>query len=119
VKAFKDPLYIRILSGMFFAGAFIWVAVRYFQVDVDVIYVFLIMSVIFVAGLIVLGLVFSVLLRLMRRRSGSGLLDAVSDSDAALSEDSISAASLVSAEPAVGDTHKTPEDVTAPQHKKP
>jgi type VI protein secretion system component VasK len=77
VKAFRDPLYIRILSGMFFACAFIWVAIRYFQVDVNVIWVFLIMSVIFVAGLIVLGLVFSVMLRLLRRRRGGGLLDSI------------------------------------------
>jgi hypothetical protein len=76
VKAFRDPLYIRILSGLFFACAFIWVAIRYFQVDVNVIWVFLIMSVIFVAGLIVLGLVFSVVLRLLRRRGG-GLLDTI------------------------------------------
>jgi hypothetical protein len=86
VKAFKDPLYIRILSGMFFAGAFIWVAIRYFQVDVDVIYVFLIMSVIFVAGMIVLGLVFSVILRLLRRRHGSGLLDAIGNGDSIIDE---------------------------------
>jgi len=77
VKAFRDPLYIRILSGMFFACAFIWVAIRYFQVDVNVIWVFLIMSVIFVAGLVVLGLVFSVMLRLLRRRRGGGLLDSI------------------------------------------
>jgi type VI protein secretion system component VasK len=77
VKAFRDPLYIRILSGIFFACAFIWVAIRYFQVDVNVIWVFLIMSVIFVAGLIVLGLVFSVMLRLLRRRRGGGLLDSI------------------------------------------
>ena len=77
MKAFRDPLYIRILSGMFFACAFIWVAIRYFQVDVNVIWVFLIMSVIFVAGLIVLGLVFSVVLRLLRRRRGGGLLDTI------------------------------------------
>jgi type VI protein secretion system component VasK len=62
---------------MFFACAFIWVAIRYFQVDVNVIWVFLIMSVIFVAGLIVLGLVFSVMLRLLRRRRGGGLLDSI------------------------------------------
>jgi hypothetical protein len=77
VKAFRDPLYIRILSGLFFACAFIWVAIRYFQVDVNVIWVFLIMSVIFVAGLIVLGLVFSVVLRLLRRRRGGGLLGTI------------------------------------------
>ena len=77
MKAFRDPLYIRILSGLFFACAFIWVAIRYFQVDVNVIWVFLIMSVIFVAGLIVLGLVFSVVLRLLRRRRGGGLLDTI------------------------------------------
>ncbi|MFT4720216.1 MAG: type VI protein secretion system component VasK [Candidatus Azotimanducaceae bacterium] len=77
MKAFRDPLYIRILSGLFFACAFIWVAIRYFQVDVNVIWVFLIMSVIFVAGLIVLGLVFSVVLRLLRRRRGGGLLGTI------------------------------------------
>ena len=77
MKAFRDPLYIRILSGTFFACAFIWVAIHYFQVDVNVIWVFLIMSLIFVAGLVVLGLVFSVVLRLLRRRRGGGLLDTI------------------------------------------
>ena len=76
MKAFRDPLYIRILSGTFFACAFIWVAIRYFQVDVNVIWVFLIMSLIFVAGLVFLGLIFSVVLRLLRRRGG-GLLDTI------------------------------------------
>jgi len=79
VKVFKDPLYIRILSGLVFAGAFVWVAVRFFNVDVEVIWVFLIMSFIFVFGLIVLGLIFSVLLRLLRRRHNSGLLDSLSN----------------------------------------
>ena len=112
MKAFKDPLYIRILSGMFFAGAFIWVAVRYFQVDVGVIYVFLIMSIVFVAGLIVLGLVFSVLLRLLRRRSGSGLLDAIRDGDTRV-DDTISAESTISKKRAVIDAAETPEGATA------
>jgi Na+-driven multidrug efflux pump len=81
VKAFRDPLYIRILSGLFFACAFIWVAIRYFQVDVNVIWVFLIMSVIFVAGLIVLGLVFSVVLRLLRRRAADDEVPVSAETD--------------------------------------
>jgi hypothetical protein len=71
---------------MFFAGAFIWVAIRFFQVDVEVVYVFLIMSMIFVAGMIALGLVFSVLLRLLRRRHGSGLLDTIGSENACADE---------------------------------
>jgi uncharacterized membrane protein YccC len=86
LKIIKDPLFIRVVSGSFFAIAFIWVAVGFFHVDMAVIWVFLAMSVLLVLLLIVVALIFSVLLRLLRRRS-SGLLDAIDATSRSTSPD--------------------------------
>lgn len=77
MKILPDPLYMRILSGAVFAAAFVWVAISYFDVDPAVVEVFAILSVIFVGGLIVLGFVFALVLRLFRRRHHGGLLDSI------------------------------------------
>jgi hypothetical protein len=78
VKILPDPLYLRVLSGCAFAAAFVWVAISYFDVDPQVVKVFAILCVLFVGGLMVLGLVFSFVLRLVRRnRHDGGLLDSI------------------------------------------
>ena len=66
---FKDPLVRRFISASFFAGAFVWVAVRYFNVEADVVWVLFLFSFVFVAGMIVIGLVLAPLVRLFRRDS--------------------------------------------------
>ncbi len=65
---FKDRLMRRLVSGSLFAGAFIWVAVRYFQVDLEVIWVFLVFSFGLVLLLLLAGLLFAPLLWLFKRR---------------------------------------------------
>lgn len=65
----KDPLIRRFISASFFAGAFIWVAVRYFNVEADVVWVLFLFSIAFVVGLMVIGLVLAPLVRLFRRDS--------------------------------------------------
>ncbi len=86
LKIIKDPLFIRVVSGSFFAIAFVWVAVRFFNVDMAVIWVFLAMSVLLVLLLIVVALIFSVMFRLLRRRS-SGLLDTIDTTGRSTSPD--------------------------------
>ncbi len=63
----KDPLVRRFISASFFAGAFVWVAVRYFNVEADVVWVLFLLSFAFVGGLIVVGLFLAPLVRLIRR----------------------------------------------------
>lgn len=50
------------------AGTFVWVAVYFFDVDPDVIWVLLGFCVVFVLGLIVIGLLLAPLIRLVRRK---------------------------------------------------
>jgi|TARA_B110000503_G_scaffold110121_1_gene164820 type VI protein secretion system component VasK len=76
LKIISDPLFIRVLSGCFFAVAFVWVAVRFFDVDMAVIWVFLILSVLLVGLLIIVAFLFSLIFRLFRRRS-EGLLGSI------------------------------------------
>jgi hypothetical protein len=64
----KDPLVRRLISSSAFAGAFIWVAVRYFEVETEVIWVFFGLSFVFVGILIVMGLVLAPAVRLFRRK---------------------------------------------------
>ena len=63
---FKDPLVRRLISSSAFAGAFIWVAVRYFDVETEVVWVFFGLSFVFVGMLIVIGLVLAPAVRLFR-----------------------------------------------------
>ena len=67
----------RLASTLFFAAAFIWGAVSFFDVETEVVYVFFIFSLIFVAGAIVTGFLAAPLLHLMRRRKSSSLLSQV------------------------------------------
>ena len=63
----KDPLVRRFISASCFAAAFVWVAVYFFDVDKVVVQVLFIFSVIFVLGLIVLGLLLTPLVRVFRK----------------------------------------------------
>lgn len=74
MRFYKDPLVRRFVSGSLFAGAFVWVAVRYFDVDTEVVWVLFVMSFIFVFGMMFVGLALSFLIRLLRRKRG-GMLD--------------------------------------------
>jgi hypothetical protein len=65
----KDPLVRRFISSSAFAGAFIWVAVRYFEVDTEVVWVLFELSFVFVGILIVVGLILAPTVRLFRRKS--------------------------------------------------
>ena len=62
----KDPLVRRLISSSAFAGAFVWVAVRYFNVDTEVVWVLFGLSFVFVGILIVIGLVLAPAVRLFR-----------------------------------------------------
>ena len=65
----KDPLFRRFISSSAFAGAFIWVAVRYFEVDTEVVWVLFELSFVFVGILIVVGLILAPTVSLFRRKS--------------------------------------------------
>ncbi|HIE86400.1 MAG: hypothetical protein ABGY43_02790 [bacterium] len=64
----RDPLVRRFISSSVFAGAFVWVAVRYFEVDTEVVWVLFGLSFVFVGTLIVVGLVLAPAVRLFRRK---------------------------------------------------
>ena len=61
----------RLLSTFVFGGAFIWVAVVFFDVPREIIWVFLVLTVILVFSLVFAGLFGGVFLRLMRRERRS------------------------------------------------
>ena len=61
----------RLLSTFVFGGAFIWVAVVFFDVPREIIWVFLVLTVVLVFSLVVAGLFGGVFLRLMRRERRS------------------------------------------------
>ena len=61
----------RLLSTFVFGGAFIWVAVVFFDVPREIIWVFLVLTVVLVFNLVVAGLFGGVFLRLMRRERRS------------------------------------------------
>ena len=61
----------RLLSTFVFGGAFIWVAVVFFDVPREIIWVFLVLTVVLVSSLVVAGLFGGVFLRLMRRKRRS------------------------------------------------
>lgn len=65
---FKDPLVRRFISGSCFAGAFIFVAVRFFDVETDVVLVLLGFCFAFVGGLIIVGLVLAPIIGLFRSK---------------------------------------------------
>ena len=67
----------RFLSSLLFSSAFIWVAVVFFDVETEVVYVLFIFSLMLVAAAIITGLFFSPILRKILRRPGSSLLSQV------------------------------------------
>ena len=81
MKLYKDPLFRRFLSASAFAGAFVWVAVRYFNVDTEVVWVLFVFSIAFVIGMILLGFLGSFFVKLFRRPVKGSMLDKL-DSDA-------------------------------------
>ena len=61
----------RLLSTFVFGGAFIWVAVVFFDVPREIIWVFLVLAVVLVFSLVLAGLFGGVFLRLLRRERRS------------------------------------------------
>ncbi len=64
----------RFLSSLLFSSAFIWVAVEFFDVETEVVYVLFIFSLMMIGAAIVTGLLISPLLRKILQRPGSSLL---------------------------------------------
>ena len=75
-RMFKDPLVRRLISASFFAAAFVWVAVRYFNVETEVVRVLFLLSFVFVGVLMVAGLILFPTVRLFRR-SRTSLLSSI------------------------------------------
>ena len=65
---FKDPLIRRFISASLFAAAFVWVAVTFFDVETEVIWVFLAFSVGFVILMVLVGLLFAPIISIFNRR---------------------------------------------------
>ena len=61
----------RLLSTFVFGGAFIWVAVVFFDVPREIIWVFLVLTLVLVFSLVLAGLFGGVFLRLLRRERRS------------------------------------------------
>ncbi len=64
----KDRLLRRFLLGSLFAGAFVWMAIRYFRVEPEVVWVLLVFSVGLVLLLLIAGLLVAPVLRRFKRR---------------------------------------------------
>ena len=62
----KDPLVRRFISASCFAAAFVWVAVYFFDVETEIVQMLFVFSVIFVIGLIFVGLLLAPLIRIFR-----------------------------------------------------
>ena len=78
-KILSDPLVRRFFSAAFFASAFVWVAVEFFDVELEVVKVLFIYSVGFVIVMVVVGLVLFPVLALFRRKRSSLLDSAMAD----------------------------------------
>lgn len=94
---FKDPLVRRFISASFFAAAFVWVAVTYFNVETEVVWVLFLFSFIFVGGMMAVGLVLAPIVRFFQR-----------DSSPFLSSLEEPASSEVMEEPAEEETTRSP-----------
>ena len=64
----------RFLSSLFFSVAFIWVAVVFFEVDTEVVYVLFVLSLMLVGMAIIAGLFIAPLVKIIRRRKSEHLL---------------------------------------------
>jgi len=77
-KILSDPLVRRFFSAAFFASAFVWVAVEFFDVETEVVKVLFILSVGFILLMVLAGLVLFPFITLFRKKR-SRLLDNVVD----------------------------------------
>ena len=77
---FRDPLVRRFISATFFAAAFIWVAVVFFDVETDVMRVLFIYSVGLVLLMVLAALVLFPFIGMFRKKRSS-LLDGVKNAD--------------------------------------
>mgnify|MGYP001177311969 CR=1 FL=1 len=76
MRILTDPIFRRFFLGALFTAIFVWVAVRFYEVPTEVVWVFFVFSVGFVAMAIGLGAVGSVAYRIWRRyRRSDGLVD--------------------------------------------
>ena len=72
----------RFISASFFASAFVWVAVSFFDVETEVVWVFFVYSVGFVVLMILVGFLFVPFISLFRKKRSSLLEGTVlEDSD--------------------------------------
>ena len=83
LRLFTDRQVRRFLIATVFAVAFIWVAMRWFDVDANVVYVFAVLAVVLTVVLMLLGFAFSFLLHLFMRRD-RGMLGRIEEEEAAL-----------------------------------
>ena len=67
IRFLKNSQVRLLFSGTLFTVAFVWMAITSYDVDKAEIRVFLILSLIFVGGIMVCGLLFSVILTFFRR----------------------------------------------------
>ena len=83
-----DPLFRRFFLGTLFTGAFVWVAVRYFDVPTEVVWVVFVFSLGFVAMAIGVGVVAALGYRIWRHyRRADGLVDRLSRGEAPRDKD--------------------------------
>ena len=61
----------RFISAAFFASAFVWVAVSFFDVETEVVWVFFIYSIGFVILMILVGFLFVPFISLFRKKRSS------------------------------------------------
>ncbi len=77
---FRDPLVRRFISAAFFAAAFIWVAIVFFDVETDVMRVLFIYSVGLVLLMVLAALVLFPFIGMFRKKRSS-LLEGVKNAD--------------------------------------
>ncbi len=77
---FRDPLVRRFISAAFFAAAFIWVAIVFFDVETDVMRVLFIYSVGLVLLMVLAALVLFPFIGLFKKKRSS-LLEGVKNAD--------------------------------------
>ena len=68
---FKDPMVRRFISAAIFASAFVWVAVSFFDVETEVVWVLFIYSIGFVILMILVGFLFVPFISLFRKKRSS------------------------------------------------
>jgi hypothetical protein len=76
-KILSDPLVRRFFSAAFFASAFVWVAVEFFDVEIEIVKVLFIYSIGFILLMVIVGLVLFPFLSLFRKKRSSLLESAI------------------------------------------